>query len=120
MVDKQKLLDEVMRREKKPKYKKILIYSFLTLVFGGVYSFSEFKNYDRVKFSKELSGVVESIQTSTVSGSENKTVFLIKLENDKTVEIPKIEFAKFQQGDEVKVLRQELESGRMRYSIVLN
>jgi len=118
MVDKNKLLDEVMRREKQPKYRKILIYTVLTLVFGGIYSFSEFKNYDRVKFSKELSGVVESVQTPTTSTNEN--VLSIKLENEKVVKISKIDLPKFKQGEQIKVLRQELESGRMVYSIVLN
>lgn len=119
MVDKNKLLDEVMRREKKPKIKRWLLYIALAIIFGSVYSYSVFKNYDRVKFSKQLSGVVEEVKTSITADNKSQSVFVIKLENEKLIEIPAIKLAKFKQGDKVKVVRQELESGRLRYSIVL-
>ena len=113
-MDKNKLLDAVERREKTIIIRRILKYGVFILVFGAIYTFSEFKNYDRVKFSHELSGVVGSITTS-----KTETTFIVKLENDKVVKILKMKGESFNKGESVKILREELESGRMQYSFVL-
>jgi len=119
MVDKNKVLDEVIRREKVAKIKKYGTLVLLALVFGGIFSYSQFKNYDRVKFSKELSGVIKEIIPSA-SKEGVKEVFSIELENGKMIQVPKRDFAKLNLGESVKILRQELESGQLRYSIVFS
>ncbi|HFE37320.1 MAG TPA: hypothetical protein ENK06_02720 [Gammaproteobacteria bacterium] len=118
MVDKNKVLDEAVRRERKAKIKKTLTYTMLALVFGGIFSFSVFQNYDRVKFSKEFSGVVQSIKKS--KDTQDQSVLKIKLQTNKIIEIPVNRFASLATGDEIKVLRQTLESGQTRYTVVLN
>lgn len=119
MVDKNKILDEAMRRENKFKTKKVLSYTLLALVLGGIYSFAEFKNYDRVKFSKTLTGVVQSSKSVLVENADKQTLLIIKLQNSKTVEVPQSVIAPIEQGEHVNVLREEFESGRLRYSIAV-
>ena len=114
MVDKQKLLDEVMRREKKPKIKRLFIILLLTLVLGGIYSFSVYKNYDRVKFSHEVNGIIESVTTLET----NQSTYVVKLETDKVIKIINFNDSSHHQGDAVKVLSEELESGLLQYSFV--
>lgn len=119
MVDKKKLLDEAMRREGRLKPKKLLTYTLLALIFGSFFSYSVIYNYDRVKFSKELAGVVQSINVSSSLGEELR-VYQVRLENNKIVEVQQGIDTAIEQGAKIKVLRQELESGKMRYSIIFS
>ena len=119
MVDKNKVMDEVMRREKTRFIRRVLKYSGFILLFGAIYTFSEYKNYDRVKFEKEIAGVVESIQISTDENDQQNTLFKVKLETDKQVTIIQTKPAAYKQGDSVKVLREEYESGLKKYSFIL-
>jgi len=119
MVDKNKVLDEAMRRESRLKPKKIFTYTVLALIFGGFFSYSVIYNYDRVKFSKELAGVIQSVDVSTSPGEEQR-IYQVRLENNKIVEVQQGIDTSIKQGAKVKVLRQELESGKMRYSIIFS
>ena len=117
MVNKQKLLDAVMRREKTRIIRRVFKYGAFALVFGSLLVFAEFKNFDRVKFSHELNGVVESVSASDTVKTD--TTFVVKLENGKSIKIIKLNDESFQKGESVKILREELESGRMQYSFAL-
>lgn len=114
MLDKNKLLDAVERREKTRIFRRVLKYGGFALVFGALLVFAEFKNYDRVKFSHELDAVIESIETLATKDP----TYVVKLENEKIIKIFEVNDVVLHQGEAVKVLREELESGRLQYSIV--
>jgi len=113
MIDKNKLLDEVVRREKRRKIRNFLALASFVLVFGILYSYSVVKNYDRAKFSKEVSAVVESIEPA----SDGK-IIAVRLPSEKIVSLVMKNSKDISENQTVLVLQEELESGKMRYSLI--
>ncbi len=113
MIDKKKLLDEVVRREKRRKIRNFLVLASVVIVFGILFSYSVVKNYDRPKFSKEVSAMVESIDSTN-----NGKIISIRLPSEKIVSLAINHSKDISENQTVLVLQEELESGKMRYSLV--
>ena len=113
MIDKNKLLDEVVRREKRRKIRFFLALTAFVLVFGTLFSYSVVKNYDRPKFSKEVSAMVESVEST----NEGK-IISIRLPSEKIVSLTINTSKEISENQSVLVLQEELESGKMRYSLI--
>ena len=112
--DKNKIFDEVVRREKRRKIRFFLILAAIILAFGSLFSYSVVKNYEQVKQSHDLRATITAIE----DGEKGKVVSLrlpskeiitltVTDELGKTLSIDKT----------VSVLQEKLASGQVRYSL---
>jgi len=115
-LDKNKVLDHIIRLERRRKIKKFSIIAAFVVLFGVLYSFSVVMNYDRVKFSNEVNAIIEAVEET-----ENGNIKLsLRLPSDEIVSTTvNATPGSLTKEQAIKVLEEELANGQMRYSLIL-
>lgn len=110
------ILDLQLKREKRARIIKILSIATAIVFFGVVFSFAQFQNFERVKFSSELSGTINSVQSVSSSNKFEKQ-FVVDLDSGKQLIFSATPDQPFHANEDVIVVKQELESGQIKYQL---
>jgi len=111
-----RILDLKIKQEKRSKLIKIFSYTFIIIFLGGIFSYAQFKNFERVKFSTEFDGVIVSIHSDAAMVAGEKQ-FVVDLSSGKQLNFNTVPTQIFAADDKVIVVKQELESGQIKYQL---
>ena len=114
-LDTNKVLDHVIRLERRRKIRNFSIIGAFILIFGAMYSTSVVLNHDPVKFSKEVAAVIQNVE-ETERGNQTLSVKLPSKEVVSFTIAPNGQEYSVEQS--IQILEEELANGQMRYSLV--